>query len=383
MPDFGARWLLVDPKPIGKGGQSHAYLVRDGDGNPGDRYVAKVLNGVDDPVRRRRLDSEIEKCREFDHPNVVRFVDAGHTVTSNYPFLVLPYYEHRSLEEFRAELHNDPIEILSFFARICDGVAHVHAKRVVHRDIKPANIFVSGERQPVVGDFGISYRDAEDRLTRQREVVAPRWFGAPELRNGYLESPTPSADIYSLGKLLYWLFTGEVYDHEEQEYGQKKLADVLDRAVPAYSFVDRLIDATVRYEAKDRKISEAKVFAGAIRGTIQRIKAGGHVLDLNVPQRCIFCGQGTYRAAHDTVPLQPAMRPADKWPTVEKRRSPPRADVHPFNPQDMYLTMRDVADLVVGRRYGIPLLLVCDYCGNVQYFRLDLAPDGHGEHWLP
>lgn len=86
------------------------------------------MNGVDDPARRKRLESEIEKCKGFDHPNVVRFVDAGYTTTSNYPFLVLPYYEHRSLEEYRTKLSSDPIEILGFFAKICDGVTHVHEK---------------------------------------------------------------------------------------------------------------------------------------------------------------------------------------------------------------------------------------------------------------
>jgi len=32
---------------------------------------------------------------------------------------------------------------------------------------------------------------------------------------------------------------------------------------------------------------------------------------------------------------------------------------------------------------GIPLMLICDYCGNVQYFRLDRTKDGHGENWRP
>jgi len=35
------------------------------------------------------------------------------------------------------------------------------------------------------------------------EVATARWFGAPELRNGHLEHPTPAADIYSLVKILY------------------------------------------------------------------------------------------------------------------------------------------------------------------------------------
>ena len=32
---------------------------------------------------------------------------------------------------------------------------------------------------------------------------------------------------------------------------------------------------------------------------------------------------------------------------------------------------------------GAPLLLVCDFCGNVQYFRFDLTKDKQGLKWLP
>jgi serine/threonine protein kinase len=258
MPHFGPRWQLIESKPIGKGGQSHAYLVREAEA--GGRYVSKLFNGPSNPTRRERLEREIAICRELDHPNVIRFVDAGETEESKYPFLVTPYYEHGSLEGFRASLSDDPAEILSFFVKICDGVAHVHEKGIIHRDIKPANIFVGGDRQPVVGDFGISFRDQGDRLTESAEVVAPRWFGAPELRNGYLENPTTAADVYSLGKLLYWFFTGKVYDREEQDYGtpDRTLAGVLERSIPAYSFVDQIIDAAVQYDPEKQEFPEQR-----------------------------------------------------------------------------------------------------------------------------
>ena len=385
MPDFGARWQIVSAKPIGKGGQSHAYLVRDAEGNVEDRYVAKVLNGINDPLRRQRLEREIASCREFNHPNVVRLIDAGLTGNSNYPFLVLPYYEHGSLGDFRALLGDNPTELLSFFAKICDGVAYVHEKGVIHRDIKPANIFVNRDRQPIVGDFGISFRDAEDRVTQPMEVVAPRWFGAPELRNGYLENPTRSADVYSLGKLLYWLFAGKVYDREEQDYcaNERKLAAVLDGSVPAYSFVDQLVEATVRYDPNDRKIPGAKNFAGVVRQTIERIKAGGHVLNLRLPQRCIFCGLGTYRAAHEENSLTGPPRPGQmKFSEIEQRQ----VQENPTYPeQSKYATMRNAARnlLAAAATVGIPLVLICDYCGNVQYFRWDLAQDGYGKNWRP
>src|SRR5258706_7805796 len=46
------------------------------------------------------------------------------------------------------------------------------------------------------------------------------YYCAPELRGPKIEgnSPPAAADVYSLGKVLYWLFTGDVYDgHERSE----------------------------------------------------------------------------------------------------------------------------------------------------------------------
>jgi hypothetical protein len=51
--------------------------------------------------------------------------------------------------------------------------------------------------------------------------------------------------------------------------------------------------------------------------------------------------------------------------------------------QELY-DMRKLAEAQFGltASWGIPLILVCDFCGNVQSFRLDLTSDGTGENWL-
>lgn len=69
-------------------------------------------------------------------------------------------------------------------------------------------------------------------------------------------------------------------------------------------------------------------------------------------------------------------------PNFETRRNPPQPQPPSLNEIDIYSTMRGVAKIVIGNKNGKPLLLVCDYCGNVQYFRLDLA-DGYGKNWRP
>jgi len=89
---------------------------------------------------------------------------------------------------------------------------------VVHRDIKPENILSTFETTPVVGDFGICFVDDDEHLTITEEVMGARFYCAPELRDGRLQPgiPPQAADVYSLGKLLYWMLSyGRIFDRED------------------------------------------------------------------------------------------------------------------------------------------------------------------------
>jgi hypothetical protein len=71
-----------------------------------------------------------------------------------------------------------------------------------------------------------------------------------------------------------------------------------------------------------------------------------------------------------------------KFPEVEQRQ----VQENPNYPeQSRYATMRSATRNLLGTSAtaGMPLALICDYCGNVQYFRWDLAPDGYGKYWRP
>jgi hypothetical protein len=73
------------------------------------------------------------------------------------------------------------------------------------------------------------------------------------------------------------------------------------------------------------------------------------------------------------------------FPDRELRKNPPPRDN--VSTDGIYEKLRYVARQVFSTQgtYGepVPLLLICDYCGNVQYFRFDYTNDGKGLNWLP
>lgn len=98
---------------------------------------------------------------------------------------------------------------LALFREILLGVEAVHAAGIIHRDLKPANILLVNDVAKVA-DTGLCLIVGENRATPTDEAVGPRYYMAPELEHGRNLDVDYRADLYSLGKLLYWLLSGGV-----------------------------------------------------------------------------------------------------------------------------------------------------------------------------
>jgi serine/threonine protein kinase len=375
MGDFPPEWEHV--RDLQPGGQGYTFVVRRAKSPDSRLFVLKRLKNIN---RRAYFEREIQACMALDHPNVLKIIEHGETL-KGLPYLISEYCEGGSLSD-RKPFH-DPLTGLRFFQQIVEAVAcaHNHREPIYHLDLKPENILQKGDT-PVVGDFGICFiEDNEYNLTTEGPR-GPIYYCAPELRGRKIATGVDlaRADIYSLGKVLYWLFTNEVYDGHEDDYGdvpERKLA-YLFPAFPQFAFVDELVSRMVRRSPSGRSES-ANALGDRVRAVISRIEAGGRVLDLRIPQRCLYCAAGNYRMQEG---YQPQYGQA-KLPEIERRR------IHENlpNPEGgMYAGLRDMARSVLGTSklgFGIPMFLICDYCGNVQFFRLESTQDGHGENWRP
>lgn len=123
----------------------------------------------------------------------------------NRAFLVMEYVDGLPLlSHMRAAGRISAAIGLRFIKQICHGMALVHGQGAVHRDLKSDNILVDRRGIIRIVDFGLAAY-ADPRLGFAPGSMGTFTYMAPETLSG---RSTPASDVYSLGLLMYELFTG-------------------------------------------------------------------------------------------------------------------------------------------------------------------------------
>jgi WD40 repeat protein len=95
-------------------------------------------------------------------------------------------------------------------ARTARAIHHAHQRGILHRDLKPANILLDPAGEPMVADFGLARRIADQsKLTLSGMVMGSPNYMAPEQVSSGAGEITTAADVYSLGAIFYELLAGQ------------------------------------------------------------------------------------------------------------------------------------------------------------------------------
>jgi len=193
-------------RKLGAGGMAAVYLAKD---IKHDREVAiKVLHPeLAATIGGDRFEREIKTAAKLQHPNILGMFDSGSA--DGLLFYVMPFVEGESLRDRLDRETQLPVDdAIQICLEVADALGHAHAKGIVHRDIKPDNVMLTGGHA-LVADFGIARASAEgtEKLTSTGMSVGTPTYMAPEQAVG--ETVGPTADLYSLGCMLYEMLAGE------------------------------------------------------------------------------------------------------------------------------------------------------------------------------
>jgi Protein kinase domain len=189
---------------LGKGGMGEVY--RADDLTLGQPVALKFLpdEAARDQGLLERFKNEVRIARRVSHPNVCRVYDVGDV--EGHTFFTMEYVDGEDLASLLRRIGRLPEDkALDIARQLCAGLAAAHTKSVLHRDLKPANIMLDGRGQVVVTDFGLA--GIADQIKGAEVRSGTPAYMAPEQLAG--KEVSTRSDIYSLGLVLYEVFTGK------------------------------------------------------------------------------------------------------------------------------------------------------------------------------
>ncbi len=206
------RELTVGPyiikEKLGEGGYANVFRAVT---PTGCEVALKVLKGameershvLEDFKREARIH------RTFVHDNIVRC--HGLERFGDQWVIAMDYFPAQTLKELDHD-RSDLQATVNLLVQISGALFYLHENGYVHLDLKPGNILVNEHREVKLIDFCLAFHTGffsklHRKLFRKAIPGSPAYM-APEVIRG--EVPDPAADLYSLGVIAYYLFTGQL-----------------------------------------------------------------------------------------------------------------------------------------------------------------------------
>jgi serine/threonine protein kinase len=174
--------------------------------------VMRPQHQSDEGLRARFL-REAQMAVKLRHQNIAQMYDFAFDDAGN-GFIVMEYVDGISLQELLARVGAPPLALSLELARqALTALGFLHRKGIVHRDISPDNVMVAqgDDGKPIVKliDLGIAKVLASGAgLTVTGTFLGKLRYASPEQFGAEGTAIGQRSDIYSLGVVLYELFTG-------------------------------------------------------------------------------------------------------------------------------------------------------------------------------
>jgi serine/threonine-protein kinase len=248
---------------LGRGGMGEVYQAEDLklEQPVALKFLPEAL--AKDGAALARFHREVRIARQISHRNVCRVYNI--VESQGWHFILMEFVRGEELSSVLKRFGRLPQDkALAVARQICAGLAAAHEVGVVHRDLKPGNIMIDEKGDVRITDFGLAGLMEEfgggAALEGTPEYMSPEQLAGQEL--------TVRSDIYSLGLVLYEIFTGR------KAFSATTLTDLLrlrkSESLPESPssvvkdldpLVERTIERCLAVDPKDRPATALEVAA--------------------------------------------------------------------------------------------------------------------------
>ena len=192
----------------------------------------------------KNLRQEMAILKTLRHENIILLIDAFETASD---FVVVTEFAHGELfEVFQDDRQLPESEVQLIAQQLVKALFYLHSNRVIHRDMKPQNILIGSNNVVKLCDFGFA-RAMSNKTVVLNSVKGTPLYMAPELVQ---EQPyNHTADLWSLGVILYELFVGTPPFYTNS----------------LYSLINLIINDTVKYPE-----SMSPIFKSFLQGLLHK-----------------------------------------------------------------------------------------------------------------
>ena len=300
---FASRFEILGP--LGRGGMGMVYRAFDRE--LGETVAIKVLRpdvARESGRNEQRFRSEIRLARRVRHRNVCSVYGDGED--RGLLYICMEIIEGENLARPAREGGGLPeAEAWSATLQVADGLRAIHEVGVVHRDLKTANLMRDPAGVVRVMDFGIAKQHGPGAtgatVTATGALMGTPEYMSPEQLRG--EEVDFRSDLYSLGVVVYELFTGALPFRGDTPVATivRQLQDAPDLSLPALPPSLRPVLARALAKSPDDRYATADEMGRALEAASEAQASGG------VPVRARSGGAGL--SDNDTRPVAPGALP--------------------------------------------------------------------------
>ncbi len=253
---------------LGEGGMGVVYKANDIelDRVAALKFLPHHITVNEETLNRFR--TEARAAAALNHPNITTIYSIEKSDEKEGDprvFLVMEYIDGVELKDRIREGKVSYDEALDISIKICQGLEAAHKKGVVHRDIKSSNIMVTDDGAVKIMDFGLAKLGGGENLTRLGTTLGTISYMSPEQTTG--ENVDHQTDIWSLGIVMYELFTGQL-----------PFKGDYDQAV-VYSILNENPAALSSYNEKIPKALESIIFKSLAKNKKERYQSASELLN--------------------------------------------------------------------------------------------------------